>query len=593
MNRMKYNCFLLFFFLGRLMVAGQAFVVETECFREKGGWVTETQFIDRMGSAYLLAHGLGEPVADAYTMVTAPEKGIYHLWIRTKDWIPEPLGPGTFEVWINDRKQGDIYGGDGIGDWHWVYGGEVGFSDEPVRITLKDLSGFGGRCDAMFFAKDKKQMPPSTATERNALRAEYNRIPVDEGHFDLVIAGGGVAGICCAVQAARLGLKVALINNRPVLGGMSSSEIRVSTSGDTFRNKYPALGRIVREIDNGFAGIGGTSAGLYRDEERKKIILNEKNITLFENMHIVGVKMASNTITGLYAVHTETFRRHSFNGSLFADCTGDAAVGLLAGADHRYGRESRSETGEASAPDQADHLVMGSSNQWYAEKQEEATTFPVQPWMLAFTDDYHFELTRSVWNWESGFNNWHTVNDAEIIRDHNLRAIYSNWAYIKTHKPETFGTYQLKYLSHITGKRESYRLMGDFVLKEQDIVNKTDYPDAVVTTTWGIDLHYPEPTNSIRFPGREFIAYAVHPFKEKDVYTFPYRCLYSRNIPNLFMAGRNISVTHVALGAIRVQRCTGMMGEVVGLAAYLCREKNCYPRDIYRNYLPDLLKLCE
>ena len=586
---MKYLFTLLLLFIAQESVFGQSFILETEMFQHKGGWVVETQFIDQMGSGYLLAHGLGEPVKDAYTEVNAPQKGTYHVWLRTKDWIPGQNGPGKFEIWVDDKRLGTVFGSDGVSGWHWVYAGKTGFSGKPARLTLKDLTGFGGRCDALFFSTDKNPPLPETPEERDAFKVGYKQETVDEGHFDLVVAGGGVAGICCAVQAARLGLKVALINNRPMLGGMSSSEVRVSTSGDTFRNKYPALGRIVREIDNGIADIGGTSSALYRDEDRRKTVLNEKNIHLFENMHVADVRMSADTIQGLYALNLDTYQKHFFHGALFVDCTGDAKLGLLAGADHRYGRESRTETGEASAPQEADNLVMGSSNQWYAERQEAVTAFQVQPWMLPFSDDYHFEMTRSSWNWESGFNNWHTVDDAETIRDHNLRAIYSNWAYIKTHKPEKFGKSKLVFLSHITGKRESYRLMGDIVLKEQDIVNKVDYPDALVTTTWGIDLHYPDPENTKRFPGQEFIAYAVHPSKQKDVYTFPYRCLYSRNIPNLFMAGRNISVTHVALGTVRVQRCTGMMGEAVGIAAYLCKQNNCYPRDIYEKHLNRLL----
>ena len=122
-----------------------------------------------------------------------------------------------------------------------------------------------------------------------------------------------------------------------------------------------------------------------------------------------------------------------------------------------------------------------------------------------------------------------------------------------------------------------------------DVKNKVDYPDAIVTATWGIDLHYPDKRNSKYFPGEEFIAYAVHPDKRKDVYTFPYRCLYSRNIENLFMAGRNISVTHIALGTVRVQRTTGMMGEVIGLAAFLCSKNHCSPRQLYTNHLKELL----
>lgn len=565
--------------------------LETELFDKKGGWSIDAQFVDQMGSPYLLAHGLGNPVENAVTPVSFPAKGVYHLWVRTKDWIPGRKGPGSFRILLNEQPISQVFGSDGIVDWHWAYGGTVTVDKKEYTIALNDLSGFAGRCDAIVFTQEKGMKLPDANIALDKLRTKHlalREVPIQEGTFDLVIAGGGVAGICSAVQAARLGLKVALINNRPVLGGVSSSEGGVSTDGDTFRNKYPALGRIVREIDNHNAGIGGP-AYLYRDNDRKDVVLNEKNITLFENMHVSGADVSNGTITGIYATNLHSLEKHYFKGSFFADCTGDASLGRLAGADHHYGRESKSETQEPSAPDVADNLVMGSSNQWDSQLESEVSSFPIKEWMLQFSEDYHFELTRSVWNWETGFNNLHTVNDAEAIRDHNMRAIYSNWAYLKTNKSDKYGKYRLSRLSPISGKRESYRLMGDFILTEQDIVNKKEYPDAIVTSTWGIDLHYPDKENSRRFPGQEFIGYAEHALKQQDVYTFPYRCLYSRNIGNLFMAGRNISVSHIALGAVRVQRCTGMMGEVVGIAAFLCKKNQCLPRDIYTLHLQQLI----
>ena len=152
----------------------------------------------------------------------------------------------------------------------------------------------------------------------------------EKREFDLVVAGGGVAGICAAVQAARLGLKVALINNRPVLGGNSSSEIKVSMDGSTFNNKYSKLGRIVREIDNGEAGISGDNR-LYRDTVRKRIVVNEKNITLFENMHIIDVRQDKNLIQGLLGMDLLTLKKYYVKGKFFADCTGDGMVGIKAG----------------------------------------------------------------------------------------------------------------------------------------------------------------------------------------------------------------------------------------------------------------------
>lgn len=569
--------------------------IETELFQNKGGWTHESQFIDEMGSPYLLAHGLGYPVANAETKITFNKTGEYHFWVRTKDWVPTDThaGPGKFRVLINNVPVGDIFGADKIKHWHWVYGGKVSIKSKEVKLSLQDLTGFDGRCDAICFSPEKIDLPDDLASLEEIRKRKLKiKAPQYSGHYDLIVAGGGVAGVAAAVQAARFGLRVALIQNRPVLGGNSSSEVRVSMDGDTYRNKYPAIGRVVREMDNYEAGVGG-SAYLYRDKTKDDIVKNEKNITLFTNLHVNGVQMQGDKISGVTAVNILTLEEYSFTGDLFADCTGDASVGRLAGADYRYGRESKAETGEPSAPAKEDNLVMGSSNQWRTVLDETPSDFPVQPWMFKLTEDYHFPIVNSQWDWESGFDNLHTVYQAEEIRDLNFCAIYSNWAFLKTHKTEQFGKRRLSEVQHITGKRESFRLLGDIVLTEDDVVNKIEYPDAVVTTTWGIDLHYPHPENSKRFPGMEFIAYAEHKYKQNDVYTFPYRCLYSRNIPNLFMAGRNISVTHIALGTVRVQRCTGMMGEVVGAAAYVCNKNGCTPREVYEQYLDEFLELIQ
>lgn len=569
--------------------------VETELFEDKGGWTHESQFIDQMGSPYLLAHGLGQPVDNAETTVRFEKTGKYHFWVRTKDWVPTDThaGPGEFQVLINNTPVGGVFGSDKIKEWHWVYGGEVMINDKEIKLSLQDMTGFEGRCDVICFSQQKINLP-NDLKELEQIRKKELGIspPKDQGHYDLVIVGGGVAGVSAAVQAARMGIKVALIQNRPVLGGNSSSEVRVSMDGDTFRNRYPAIGRVVREMDNNEAGVGGASY-LYRDQTKSNIVGNEENISLFVNMHAKDVEMRDGKISKIIAMDILTLEEHSFSGDLFADCTGDATVGILAGSDHRYGRESKLETGEPSAPDISDNLVMGSSNQWRTIEEDTISQFPVQPWMFELTEDYHFPIVNSQWDWESGFDNLHTVDHAEEIRDLNFCAIYSNWAFLKTHKTERFGKRRFSEVQHVTGKRESYRLLGDIILTEDDVRNKVEYPDAVVTTTWGIDLHYPHPENSKRFPGMEFIAYAEHKFKQNDVYTFPYRCLYSRNIPNLFMAGRNISVTHIALGTVRVQRTTGMMGEVVGLAAHLCKKKDCLPRDIYEHHLDEFLELVE
>ncbi len=175
------------------------------------------------------------------------------------------------------------------------------------------------------------------------------------------------------------------------------------------------------------------------------------------------------------------------------------------------------------------------------------------------------------------------INDFERIRDYGMLVVYSNWSFLKNYSPvkDQYSRRKLEWVAHIAGKRESRRLLGDHILTEHDLVNYVIYPDGSAPTTWTIDLHYPDPKNTEHFLGMEFKAIAVH--EHIHPYPIPYRCFYSRSIDNLFMAGRNISVTHVALGTVRVMRTTGMMGEVVGMAASVAVKNKTSPRGVYIN----------
>jgi hypothetical protein len=305
-------------------------------------------------------------------------------------------------------------------------------------------------------------------------------------------------------------------------------------------------------------------------------------------MHVFDAKVKDGVIQSVTAKDIETNEEFVFYGKWFSDCTGDGNLGYMVDADIAYGREGRDETNESMAPETADDMTMGSSNLWYASQKETTSEFPDLPWAVQFSDEYYLGQTRGDWRWESGYFK-NTVDEAEYIRDLNLRAIFGNWSYLKNHQPEKYDQWELDWVAYIAGKRESRRLMGDVVLQEQDIVDRTDFPDACVTTTWGIDLHHADSLNSVHYPGDEFYSWFRHP--RYDPYEIPYRCFYSRNINNLFMAGRNISVTHVALGTVRVMRTGGMMGEVVGMAASICKEHQVNPRDVYEDYLDELIQL--
>ena len=533
---------------------------------------------------------MGRPVKDSTTTVKFPKTGKYHLWVRTKDWAPFPKGPGKFQVSIDGNPIKQVFGESGSDEWKWYDAGETDIKSTQIKLSLKDLTGFNGRCDAILFTDAPKFTPPNKLEELTAFRRKLLNLtdaPALAGHYDMVVVGGGIAGTCAAISASRMGLKVALIQDRPVLGGNNSSEIRVHLMGDVDKNHYPKLGRIVREMDNGDPGNGNPDAKEYGDARKISIIKGEPNISLFLNTFVNKVEKQNDIITAVVGRNIGTNQELRFEGSFFSDCTGDGTLGFLAGAEFRMGRESQLETGESLAAEKADNFTLGTSNLWASLPSDTVTSFPETPWALQFSDEYHIDKGKADWEWETGFGNFNTITQAEQIRDHNLRAIYGNWSFLKNHKKEKYAKQELAWVAYIGGKRESRRLIGDHILNQMDIQEGKFYPDGSVTATWTIDLHFPDAKNSKYFEGQEFFAATKH--IKVAPYTIPYRCLYSKNIQNLFMAGRNISTTHVAFGSTRVMRTCGMMGEVVGFAASVAKKYKTTPRGVYQDHLPELV----
>lgn len=595
--------------------------LEAESMSDCGGWVVDQQSMMQMGSPYLMAHGMGRAVEDASTDITLDKSGKYRMWVRTRDWTRrwgKEQSAGQFQVVINGKPSKVTFGTEKA-EWHWQDGGIVRLKSGVNKISLHDLTGFNGRCDAIYFAADTRAIPPAEGDALEEFRNQQSGAPEIEngGEYDLIVVGGGIAGCCAAVSAARLGCKVALIHNRPVLGGNNSSEVRVGLSGLIMQQPYPNLGLLLDEL----GGVGhwtkyeaeqnpdsersrqimsildkhpekiqhnaGPKSN-YEDEKKLALINAEKNITLVLSTHVTDVEKEGNKIVAVRGKDIKTGEEKIFRGKLFADCTGDGDVGYLAGADYRMGRESKAETGERRAPEVADSLVMGTSVQWYAEDCGKESSFPECPWAVEFNEQTYRPITRGDWDWEAGLTD-NQITEIEYIRDYALRAVYGNWDYIKNRSPkkEEFKNQELQWVAYIGGKRESRRLLGDIILCEQDLLESKHYDDASFTTTWGIDLHYPKKIEGL--DEEPFLSYCES--DEIKPYAVPYRCLYSRNIENLFMAGRNISVTHVALGTIRVMRTGGMMGEVVGMAASLCTKHETSPRGIYNKHLPELKAL--
>lgn len=593
--------------------------VEAEAFGETGGWDLDQQSMEVMGSPYLLAHGLGVPVRDAVTRVRVLKPGKHRVWVRTRDWVAPwkaPGAPGRFEVKIGGKPLGVVFGTKGA-DWHWQDGGLVELPVGEVELALHDLTGFEGRCDAVLLCPDVAMEPPHDGpalAEFRRLACGVPAVPVDGGSYDLVVTGGGIAGTAAAVSAARNGLRVVLVQDRPVLGGNGSSEVRVWPEGHTRREPYPHIGEIVEELvpTKGPGDGNAKGAAVYADARKLEVVRAEPNIRLMLGQRVEAVEMKDGRIAAVIARDVRTAVRTRFSGRLFADCTGDATVGFLAGADHEMAAEGK----------------MGASNLWNlvdtsnaAEvlkcecKDKDALSiamnegriaapFPRCPWALDLSDKpfpgrkaYRGQWAKTPlanlggWFWETGYD-LDMIRDIERVRDQNFRAMYGAWDALKN-VDGLYPNHRLGWVAFIAGKRESRRLLGDVVLTGDDFRKGVVYEDGCYPCTWHIDLHEPHPEFSKGLDGHEFISRATDGagYRYKGPYWAPYRTLYSRNIPNLFMAGRNVSVDREALGPVRVMRTTGMMGEIVGKAAALCVRHDTDPRGVHRDHLARLKEM--
>ncbi len=411
---------------------------------------------------------------------------------------------------------------------------------------------------------------------------------------DLTVVGGGIAGLCAALAAARKGLRVALLEARDVLGGNASSENRVHMNGAGNANSsfYAREGGIADEIK--LSVFHANPRYNFKDEcERSDmalldLALREKNLSLFLGTAARSVHCDGGHVQSVEAYRCRTEETLLFRSPLFADASGDGFVAFSAGAAFRMGREARSEYDEDLAEEVADDHTMGSSILFTVGKADHPIPFVKPDFAYDYKKDgilpfcQRPETGRSlpkkldgvdgIW-WLSVGGMFDTIHDHDRIDLELKKLVYGFFDYVKNSGDyENTENYYLKWVAATPAKRESRRFLGDYVLSQKDLVNQTPFPDAVSTGGWSLDIHDP---GGIYGGGKTSKFGKIH-----GLYNIPYRILYTRDIDNLFLCGRIVSATHVALGSLRVMQTLGAMAQAVGTAAFLCHRDGCLPRDI-------------
>ena len=569
------------------------FFFDAETFAEPGGWVIDTQSYETCAFAYLLAHGIGKKVADARTDAVIPQAGTYRAFVHTRNWSAvwnRGTPAGKFLLKIDDIPFEHTLG-TASQNWSWQFAGAMELSAGKHILALEDLTGFDARCDAILLTDEAEFIPPDGKEELIKFRRECcNTVIEDDPEvYDLLITGGGFAGLCMAISAKKLGLKVKVIHDRPVGGGCGSSEVRVWVGGDAHTGIYPNIGHVAAAISP-VAGVPGMKKEKrFFEDERKTILLDEPKELLLNEI-TVAVEMEPGDPQKIRSIVTRsvrTGRETRRYARLFADCSGDAFVARKANCRTMYGCESRDAFNESLGLEKASDMVMGHSTLWETRRMDHPVDFPDIDWGIEFNDRNALARLNCCWDWECGqFRN--QVTDIEYIRDYGIMTCYANWSFLKNRsaQKEQWRNMELEWLSPIGGKRESYRVAGDLILTQNDIQNDVVYPDGSASASWSIDLHLPDPANMEKF-SEPFQSCAYHVGLRKP-YPIPYRCLYAADCSNLLLGGRCISATHVAFSCIRVMRTLGCLAEVAAMAAEICFRHNCTLREVYSKYLNEL-----
>ncbi|NOY07488.1 MAG: FAD-dependent oxidoreductase [Spirochaetes bacterium] len=397
--------------------------------------------------------------------------------------------------------------------------------------------------------------------------------------YDVVVVGGGMSGVCASLASARHGARTALIQNRPVLGGNASSEIRMHICGADHHGSRPDAREtgIIEEILLENRKRNPQHSFSVFDTILWEKVHFQKDLDLYLNTHFTDVVVEENIIKRIVATQITTETIYELEGTILVDATGDGTLSFFSGAETMTGREGKEIFGERHAPDKSDSYTMGNTLLFRAADMGTPIPFERPSWARIYSEEdlsyrSHQEITSGYWWIELGGMDNDVITDSEEIRDELLKAVYGIWDHIKNSGHHQAENYALEWVGFLPGKRESRRIVGDYILREQDIVSGSIFEDAVAYGGWPMDIHVPgglrsqeKPYDSIKLPG---------------LYTIPYRSLYARDISNLLMAGRIISASHIALSSSRVMATCSVIGQAVGTAAAIAAQMSIFPRDV-------------
>ena len=564
-------------------------------FEEKGGWKEDTQFVHLMGGAYLIAaHEPGVPVEDAVARFEVPEAGRYRVWVRDRNWL-RPQSPGAFSLTVNGEACGRVLGTMPSDAWIWEIAGDFDLEKGPGTVALHDLTGYFARCAGVLLTTDRDYVPPR---EPERLRRERARIRgLDDaekygGDYEVIVVGGGPAGVPAAVACAREGARTLLIQDRPMLGGNAGPEVGITMDGaaaDHICGRETGIAEEIRRLrDADPADFGDWGRAM------EKLAGAEENLTVAYNWHVCDAQMKDDAVIGgVRAVNVRTLERSFWTAKIFIDCTGDGWLGYYAGARYRRGREARWEHGESFAPEAADTLTMSgcikSGNRPFFEKTDAPVAYHAPDWVpkLPESDEEFGRHIRGngallLW-WLEAPNDYDDVWDAEETRDALLLVVLGYYDHVKNHwsHRDRIRNYRLVFSGVFDARRETRRLIGDYVLTQDDCLSARRFDDAVAYAGWTLDVHHPRGVYS----GREGPGDVG---KHVPLAQVPYRCLYSKNIDNLLFAGRDVSATHIAIGTLRVENTIATLGQAAGTAAALCVRLNESPRGIFLRHIREL-----